>query len=494
MKSSSGFSQFGGNTGFGVFGIASGFANNSSFYSPTREEWAEDMLASYQSLNGALSGPLQANLLARFEADYMWDTFGFAIGGQGKSVANFIYLLTIDGDITARGITKSGDIIRWDIDGTVYDQNNLPDHTLGVGDGVLTFSSTDIWSGITVFNISVNNFTGTCPEFVFANCTQFYVFENDFTGALNISNFTSLTEFRCEINANITSIANPVSSAIFTHYTADNCNLTGTLDISNLLLGGIFKVHLNTGLTSIINPVSSEIIVNYYAYGCNLTGNLDMSGLTGLGGQFLVNDNPLLTSISNPTSSEVFVTYYVYSCNLTGALDLSGLTGFGGGFLANSNPLLTSIINPESSEVLNTYIAHSCNLTGTLDVSGLTGLGGDFRVYLNPLLTGVNNPDSAEVFNMYWAYDCAIAYVDLTPLVNLTDVNDCDVRLQNNAMLVGKVNQILVELNSISNDAFTGRDIDISGTNAAPDAVSGGFNGLAAVASLILKNFTVTIT
>ncbi len=494
MKSSSGFSQFGGNAGFGIFGNASGFVNNSSA-SMARSEWAEMMLTSYQALNGALSGPLQVELLSRFEADYMWDTFGFGMGGQEKLVADFIYLLTIDGDVTSRNIIKTGDIIRWDIDGTIYNQDDLPDHVLGAGDGVVTFTSTDVWAGITMFILNDNNFTGQLPVFNFVNTTDFQIGDNGFTVNINISNFAAIITFITNANPAVTSITNPVSSALFSTYNANTCNLTGTLNLSGLTgLGGEFRVFANPLLTQIVNPVSSQAFTGYYIFDCNITGTLDLSTLTGLGGNIQGSGNPLLTQITNPISVEIIASYIFNNCNITGVLDISMLTGLGGEFRVIGNANLTSITNPSSSEVFTGYYAFNCNLTGTLDVSMLSGLGGDFWVYSNPLLTAIENPASSQVFLNYLAHDCAIPYIDFTPLSNLTDVNDCSIQIENNGMLAAGVNQILVELDSISSGGFTGRLINIAGTNAAPDLTSGGYNGVAAVASLTLKGFTVTVT
>ena len=64
--------------------------------------------------------------------------------------------------------------------------------------------------------------------------------------------------------------------------------------------------------------------------------------------------------------------------------------------------------------------------------------------------------------------------------------------MQNNGMTSAQVNKILVDLDTNSSSSFTGRSINLSGTNAAPDATSGGLDGLSARASLITKGFTVS--
>ena len=93
---------------------------------------------------------------------------------------------------------------------------------------------------------------------------------------------------------------------------------------------------------------------------------------------------------------------------------------------------------------------------------------------------------------MYYADNCDLGYVDFTPFSGLTNVNGCTVTLSSNNMTAGEVNHILVDLDSISVGGYTGRVILISGTNAAPDGSSGGFDGLTAKSNLITKGFTVT--
>ena len=55
------------------------------------------------------------------------------------------------------------------------------------------------------------------------------------------------------------------------------------------------------------------------------------------------------------------------------------------------------------------------------------------------------------------------------------------------------VNQVLHELNIGTTSGFTGRSISIGGTNADPDATSGGYDGLTAKANLEAKGIIVNI-
>ena len=369
------------------------------------------------------------------------------------------------------------------------------------------------------------------------NILDFLAASCDITGTLDISSLVNLNNrFQVRFSSNLTSIINPVNSNSLSRYWAEGCNLTGVLDMSgftgsidslvlsnNINLTGItfsslsltgatiisnsgltsldlstlsdfgsnFQVWNNSNLTSIINPVSSTVFTVYQAYNCNLTGTLDISGLSGLGGDFRVYNNSNLTSISNPTNSEVFSIYRADNCNLTGNIDVSGLTGLGGDFRVYNNANLTSITNPVSSQNFTIYQAYNCNLTGTLDLSTLTGLGGNFRTYGNSNLTTVTLPVTTQTFNNFEVYSCDISTLtNLTSMSNMTDINNGNYRFNNNNMTTGEVDTILADLDTISSGGFTGRSINIAGTNASPTGGAANVN----VVSLIGKGFTVTIT
>lgn len=71
--------------------------------------------------------------------------------------------------------------------------------------------------------------------------------------------------------------------------------------------------------------------------------------------------------------------------------------------------------------------------------------------------------------------------------------NNSTLLINNNNMSVADVNHILYDLDSTSASGYTGRVINIGGTNADPDSSSGGYDGLAAKAALEGKGFTITI-
>jgi hypothetical protein len=351
---------------------------------------------------------------------------------------------------------------------------------------------------------------------------NFYYANNcNLTGNLDLTPLSGLGGiFQVQTNPYLTGITNPSSTQNFTQYYAYSCNLTGSLDLTPLSgLGGDFRVNTNSGLTGITNPSSSEIFNTYYANNCNLTGNLDLTPLSGLGGDFRVQTNPLLTGITNPSSSEIFNIYYANNCNLTGNLDLTPLSGLGGQFIVNLNPNLTGITHSLSNNnFTNGYLAYDCNLTGTLDLSPLTKLGGptsgstgNLVLYSNTSLTNIIFPTSTQFFrnssntsanSSFSLYGCNLDYIDFTPLSGATMVSGSSqgtsrIELQNNGMSTTDVNHILVDFSGNATYNPTGWsnvNLNISGTNGAPDSGSGGYNGIGARDFLTGSPYNWTIT
>lgn len=155
--------------------------------------WAQKMVDSYKFLHGTLPDGVEEELLSRLQpGKYLYNTFG--PDGQNKSVCDFVLAFKFTDDIGQAaghdyGFVKSGDTLRWDADGTVYPQNNLPNHEIGGGDGILTVSTTDGWGGLTEMDISGNPFSGTMPHWTNAGLTALTILELrsmvSFTGDLS---------------------------------------------------------------------------------------------------------------------------------------------------------------------------------------------------------------------------------------------------------------------------------------------------------------------
>lgn len=109
-----------------------------------------------------------------------YNTFGPS--GLNKTTADWIYLLTTSGNIVSRAITKSGNLLKWNLDGVTVTQNNLPAYTKGTNAGIITMTSTDGWSGVTALALNTNPFTGIQPNFNTPNVISFNTSSNLLTG------------------------------------------------------------------------------------------------------------------------------------------------------------------------------------------------------------------------------------------------------------------------------------------------------------------------
>jgi hypothetical protein len=189
---------------------------------------------------------------------------------------------------------------------------------------------------------------------------------------------------------------------------------------------------------------------------------------------------------------------YIYSCNITETLDLSKFTSFTtlASIWLYSNPLMTGVTFASAITGTITYLhINSCNITGTLDLSMFTSFttSASIQLYTNPLMTGITfaNSITGKLRYLYMS-NCSLYYVNLLGFSSGTAVASCDIEFQNNAMTAAIVNRMLADINAISASGYSYRKVIANGTNAAPDASSGGYNGLAAKTALQGKAFTVT--
>ena len=286
-----------------------------------------------------------------------------------------------------------------------------------------------------------------------------------------------------------------------TYYVSD-CTLVGNHDLTMFpTLGGTLSFYGNPNLTGITHTASSQSISGYSMNNCDITGT-HILPFGEMGGYFSGKFNSNLTNIVHSASGRLFTAYNVSDCDLTGVFDLSMLSKLGGRFDCNNNPNLTNISHGFSIEVFSKYWADSCNIGTTLDVSMLSGLGGSFNVSNNTPLKIITFPYSTQTFandaggNSAFALNsCALASptsgFDFKPLSGITmadtSVLGADVLLQNNGMTTVEVNEILVDFETIggwNTSGWSGTTLNISGTNAAPDATTGGFDGIAAINTL----------
>ena len=323
-----------------------------------------------------------------------------------------------------------------------------------------------------------------------------HLFLNNIYTAITTNDFLFTTSF----NPQLSGITFPYTTNTWGYFWVNNCNLTGNLDLSPLSnfgspTGSYFAASSNPNLTSITYPVTSQKFANHFVNNCNLTGTLDFRNLQNFGGDIRFFTNPNLTNVLHTGTTSNITIYWGYSCDLTGNLDLTPLGNYlGGDIRLYDNPNLTAITVTTTASTTTYVDISACNLTGTFDLaSSFPNLNtGGLIINSNVNLTNIINPSSSNAITYYHAYNCDLGYVDFTPFSGLTNINSCQVYLYGNNMTAAEVNHILVDLDSISVGGYTGRVINIAGSNTAPDGTSGGFDGLTAKSNLITKGFTVT--
>ena len=387
--------------------------------------------------------------------------------------------------------------------------------------GHIDLSGLNNWGSLGTLDLYTNpNLTGiTNPSITSAQLNNYRIQSTGFVGNLDMTPITAnISTFNVSNNLNLTGITHNTTSRVISSYNASNCNLIGNLNLPYTGMTGTFQVQLNPNLTGITHAPSSQNITTYFAPYCNLTGNLDLTPLSSLGGDFRVFSNSGLTSITHSVSTRTFTNYYAFSCNTIGNLDLTPLSGLGGDFQVGYNTNLTGITHSTSSQNFTTYRAQNCNLTGTLDLSPLTKLGmstsavtSNILLFSNVNLTDIKFPNTNQFFKnssndetngSFVLYDCNLDYVDFTPLSGATLVSGTTqgmsrISLRDNNMSAADVNHILVDFSNIATYNPTGWSnirLNISGTNAAPDLISGGYNGLLAIMTLTGSPYNWIIT
>jgi hypothetical protein len=254
----------------------------------------------------------------------------------------------------------------------------------------------------------------------------------------------------------------------------------------------------NSGLTA-VGP-SADNLSNFDAdfTNYNLQGQFRLKG-TGT--------NP--TSIILPANAfsvnAISNLYYVDNLGCT-TMDLSNLKMTSSTNLALiiiNNPNLTSITWPTSSSVPGTAgsfnIYGNPSLTGSADISWLRLQNDSDIIYRDSLITSIALPVSTVTLGSIEVYPSTVpaangqcTQINLLDMPNATEQDGFILRMQDNGMIAAEVNRILTDLDTNATNAFTGRSINLSGTNAAPDTTSGGLDGSAAKTSLIGKGFSVT--
>jgi hypothetical protein len=286
-------------------------------------------------------------------------------------------------------------------------------------------------------------------------------------------------------NENISDIIVYSLSTIESQILVSN-NALVNVDFQNLACNGQFGLFNISTLKSIFHSVLQQEIISYRVENCDYTGILNISSIK-LTNIFYCFENPNLIGVnhSNIIGQQCSL-YRAYRCDITGVLDLSDLKIIGDLRLyLNAN--LTGILFSSASGQYTTYFhAGICDLTGALDISDIKILG-VFIINRNTNLDAIaHSSEAGQNINTYNAYGCNLGVIEFEKLSLNDSVN---ITLYDNLMTAAEVNENLVK---IDNDGAINGTLDISGTNAAPDGTSGGFDGLTAVSNLTGKGWSIT--
>ena len=198
-------------------------------------DFASKMWSSYTQLNpGVYSEAIATEFKRRMKPDYVdsagtgyyYNTFGPS--GLNKTTADWIGMMVTSSATTARTNAKTGATLKWNLDGTIITQNNLPAYTKGANAGIITFTSIDGFSGVTTFDCSAGDLTHLSGLYGYTNLVNLYCSSNKLT-SLTTYAWTNLVNLYCNSNQ-LTSIANIGTKNISTDREDTNKYSTAMVD------------------------------------------------------------------------------------------------------------------------------------------------------------------------------------------------------------------------------------------------------------------------
>ena len=238
--------------------------NSSMFWSLNSSgglSWSEQMLNSYVSRVGAygytFTSGQKALILERLQETYVVSTFGPS--GQNKTICDFFYFLENSNTSTAlvtRTNTKSGATLRWNYGaGNIYTQNNLPAQ---INNGVITFTSTDGFAGLTRFDINTNTFiNNNIPIQLLTNIQIIWLYANsNLVTYINNANElpSTLTDIRSYTSNLTMSINNWIwpANLVYVYLSASA--------VGNNITGNVGTITFNTAAIQLLEIIASTTI------------------------------------------------------------------------------------------------------------------------------------------------------------------------------------------------------------------------------------------
>jgi len=400
---------------------------------------------------------------------------------QGIKVTQILF--QIDGNMSGDIVLNSGDILEWIIEGVTYNQNNVPAHIFLNAGGMGECNSTDAFQGVTGFRMENCSLINTLDFSVLNKLEgQLLLGVNDFSACNfpNIPYTQQITNFRVNQNAEIL-----------------------VIDIRGFeLFPATVEINNNPKLTNFLYNQSTNTITTFPNISNTplLNIDFDFSWVQNIISPGIVASNSGVKSIVAPTSNNTG-SVNADNCDNMTLLDLSGMNGINSVVRAEGCAnLQTVLFTPTHNAGLigNFLFALNPKITG-YDLSALNFADtGVFRLNNNTQCTSLIMPISSTFKRSITANDCNLGYVDFTANISILAANNLIHNLRNNNMTAAEGNHILFDLAThVAGEGaggdFIGRSINIGGTNDDPDSTSGGYDGLAAKATLESKGIVVTI-
>ena len=271
------------------------------------------------------------------------------------------------------------------------------------------------------------------------------------------------------------------------------CTDVSALDFSNVTINGGDNMSFSgmANLSSLIFKAGSIKTGDRFFCENTLLTTLDLSKFTTFDTTtFEFDDNALLATLVLPTVWSSASTFSITNTALT-TLDLSGLSLLTTqpATISNNGSLTSMIFGATTWDgpAVSLNIQNNGALSGTLDMSLCEMTFSQFEFLNNSGLNSMLFHPNTKT-DRFRAQNCDLGYFDMTTIMNDWD-NVTSVNLTDNNMTASDVNHFLVDFDGqITAGTYV---IAIAGTNAAPDGTSGGFDGTAAKASLILKGIIV---
>jgi hypothetical protein len=289
------------------------------------------------------------------------------------------------------------------------------------------------------------------------------------SNSIDVSEYTRANlVFKCQLNSNIQTIITSANNN-FTDFTANECDLTGHLDLSNTTKGA----------------VSGDLILN---------DNINLTQLTWFGTQLGAIDILRLQYTSINHQLDLTNTLRIPTFDFQ--VHYNSSTTFDLLFPADGTDFQISVstgvdwnFNNLGSTVLTTldfswleYLPHRLSVHNNPNVTLVkfksSGSNTQRPTRRGSTFTGNNNPNVSP-------YDFS-GFTGVNQLYTVFFIQDCN-------WSTAEVNKILVDIATIeaSHNYGTGT-INISGSNAAPDSSSGGYDGTQAVTDLVNAGYIVT--